>query len=163
MAPQLSLMLHLRDNWTETNPTGSEVHWTTSPIDEPTVYPMIQVTSRQRTPSLNVNYGARYTRLNLGTKPTYWGRPRLFVDLYVKEGDNYSNTSEGDAKQQRDNMKEEVIRILAYDPTGSTHVDNYDITDVIDADELRPRPLVLHTRMATIAYIFRTGSAYAGI
>ncbi len=163
LSPKLSLMLHLKDSWTETDPTGSDIRWTTSPIDEPVDYPMIQVTMRQRTPSLQVGPNAKYRRLNIGTKPTYWVRPTLFVDLYVKENDNLSNTGEGTVKNQRDNMVEEVVRILAYNPTGSTHIDNLDITDVVDADELQPRPLVLHSRIAIKGYMFRTGSSAAGL
>ncbi len=162
LSPKLSLLLHLRDSWTETDPPASDIHWTTSPIDEPVVYPMIQVTMRQRTPSLQVGPNARYKRLNIGTQPVYWVRPTLFVDLYVKETDVLSNSSEDSAKNQRDNMIEEVVRILAYNPTGSTHVDNFDITDAVDADELQPRPLILHSRIAVKGYLFRTGSATAG-
>ena len=96
--------------------------------------------------------------LCIGTTPIYWLKQRLFIDLYVKPA-TASATSYGQAKQQRWNMLDEVRRILTYNPTGSKDIDFIELGGTIDADELQPRPDVLHTRIGIICFGWRTGSA----
>lgn len=155
--PTLSLMLLLKSNWQITNPTGSAITFTTGPYAQPVQYPMIQVIKRQRTPSLNYEAGASQINLTIGTKPIYWIKQRMFIDIYVKP-DWDSNTDIGQKKQQRWNMVEECRRILISNPTGSQDTDFVMLGGTVDFDELDPRPTILHSRIGVTAFLFRSGS-----